>query len=70
MDAFCDENGNINKGFPRTNWLNTFEEKDGITNVTNTNTFSKPEDMKRILEMGFEEGYKMALNQLGELLGS
>jgi uncharacterized protein YndB with AHSA1/START domain len=67
-DAFCDENGKINMDFPRMNWKNSFNEENGITKVTNEITFSQEEDMKQILEMGFEEGYTMGLNQLNDLL--
>lgn len=67
-DAFCDENGNINSNLPRTNWKNIFEEKEGVTKVTNILTYSKEKELKQILEMGFEEGYSMGLNQLNDLL--
>jgi len=68
LDAFCDENAVINTGFPRMTWKNEFSFSNGITEVTNTITYEKPEDMTQILEMGFEEGYSMGLNQLYELL--
>ncbi|WP_281226070.1 SRPBCC family protein [Flavobacterium aquiphilum] len=67
-DAFCDEKGNINTNFPRMNWKNSFEEENGTTRVTNEITYARVEDMKQILEMGFEEGYSMGLNQLNDLL--
>jgi len=67
-DAFCDENGNLNTNFPRMNWKNSFEEENGTTKVTNLITYPQEEDMKQILEMGFEEGYSMGLNQLNDLL--
>jgi uncharacterized protein YndB with AHSA1/START domain len=67
-DAFYDENGKINTNFPRMNWENLFYEENGITKVTNIITFSQEEDMKQILEMGFEEGYSIGLNQLNDLL--
>jgi uncharacterized protein YndB with AHSA1/START domain len=67
-DAFCDENGKINMAFPRMKWTNSFDEENGITRVTNIITFSQEEDMKQILEMGFEQGYTMGLNQLNDLL--
>jgi PhnB protein len=68
LDAFCNENAVINTEFPRMNWKNEFSYSNGITEVTNTITYEKPEDMARILEMVFEEGYTMGLNQLYELL--
>lgn len=68
LDAFCDENKIINKELPRAKWVNSFNFKDGITTVVNTISFEKIEDMTKILEMGFEEGYKMWLNQLYKVL--
>lgn len=68
LDAFCDENAIINMEFPRMKWFNRFTFENGITTVTNTISFEKLEDMTKILEMGFEEGYKIALNQLHQLL--
>jgi uncharacterized protein YndB with AHSA1/START domain len=68
IDAFCDENGKLNTEFPRTKWQTTFTEDKGITTVTNVLTFDKEEDITMIIEMGFEEGYKMGLDQLRELL--
>ena len=70
LDAFCDENGNINTDFPRMNWSNHFNENNGHTVVTNVISFEKEEDMKKIFEMGFEEGYTMGLSQLTKLLKS
>lgn len=68
LDAFCDENAVINMEFPRQKWLNSFEEINGITTVTNTIQFQSKEDMEKIMQMGFEKGYTIALNQLFKLL--
>jgi uncharacterized protein YndB with AHSA1/START domain len=70
LDAFCDENAVINMEFPRQKWFNTFEENNGITTVTNTIQFESKEDMDKINEMGFEEGYTMGLNQLFALINN
>lgn len=68
FDAFCDENAVINTELPRMTWVNSFSFENGTTTVTNTITSEKAEDIAKILEMGFEEGYKMGLNQLYNLL--
>ncbi len=68
LDAFCDENAVINMELPRQKWFNTFEENNGITTVTNSIQFESKEDMDKIIEMGFEEGYTIGLNQLFALL--
>lgn len=67
-DAFCDENGIINENFPQMSWRYHFSENKGEVTVTAEISFSNQDDMKKILEMGFEEGYKIALTQLYKLL--
>ncbi len=68
LDAFCDENGGINTELPRLMWRYTFAEAGGVTTVVASIAAPNEADLKKILDMGFEEGYKMALNQLRELL--
>lgn len=67
-DGFCDEEGVIDDEFPSTTWLTSFNEHDGVTSVRNELLFTQIEDMKQLFEMGFEEGYRMALDQLQALL--
>ncbi len=68
MDAFCDENGQINTEFPQLNWQYDFSEENKITTVQVTITLVNSKEMSQLLEMGFEEGYKTALIQLQEIL--
>nr|WP_314493835.1 SRPBCC domain-containing protein [uncultured Chryseobacterium sp.] len=70
VDAFCDENGKIDDSFPQTKWLLGFTGVEEGTKVTVNMHFQNETDMKKQLEMGFEEGFKMGLNQLEEILGS
>ncbi|MET3535439.1 SRPBCC family protein [Chryseobacterium limigenitum] len=67
-DAFCDENGNINQDFAQSKWLFGFTGVEEGTKVTVNIHFTSPEAIKQQLEMGFEEGFKMGLNQLEEIL--
>lgn len=67
-DAFTDENGNIDPKFARAMWTNTFSEENGVTTVVSSISFEKEDDMREMLKMGFEEGYKMGLGQLQEIL--
>ena len=67
-DAFCDENGNLNKEMPKMNWKNTFQSSGNDTKVTVEISFTKEADMTQILQMGFEEGFKMGLENLDEVL--
>lgn len=68
IDVFCDENGNVNESFPEAKWLLGFTGVDEGTKVTVNIHFESSEAMKQLIEMGFEEGFKMGLNQLEEIL--
>ncbi|KFF08987.1 SRPBCC family protein [Chryseobacterium luteum] len=68
VDSFCDENGNINENFGQSNWLFGFTGVEEGTKVTVNIHFPSTEAMKQMLEMGFEEGFKMGLTQLAEIL--
>lgn len=68
-DAFCDENGKINEDFPQSKWLIGFTGIEEGTKVTFNIHFESQEAMKKLLEMGFEEGFKMGLSQLKEIIG-
>lgn len=68
LDAFCDENGNENTIKPRSLWANFFTEKNDITLVDITLKHDKLEDIETLIEMGFKEGFGMALLNLDQLL--
>ena len=67
-DAFTDEKGRITDGLPQTTWLIGFTGIDDGTRMTFNLHFNSREDLSKIAEMGFEEGFKTALNQLEDLL--
>jgi len=67
-DAFCDENANLNPDLPSNVWRNEFKAEGDATDVLVTLTFVSVDDMKKIIEMGFKEGFTMGLDQLEELL--
>lgn len=68
-DAFCDEMGKSSGDMPSMHWKNEFQEAEAATKVTVTITFSSEADMNKIIEMGFEEGFSMGLDNLEALLG-
>lgn len=68
LDAFCDDKGNINTDFPRTNWKTDFSQSGDSTFVAIELTYDTLEDLEKILELGFQEGFTMALGNLDELL--
>lgn len=67
-DCFCDENGIRNPDFPSMLWEVKFHAKENSTLVTIDITFDSIEDLKKIVEMGFEEGFRMAHGNLDQLL--
>jgi len=67
-DSFCDEDGNINADLPGSLWTNTFTEDSGNTKVSCELSFTEIEDMDKMLEMGFKEGFTAGLNNLEALL--
>jgi uncharacterized protein YndB with AHSA1/START domain len=69
-DGFCDENGTMNPEMPLTDWTNVFTETAEGTRVTNTLQFQDVKDLQTLVDMGFEQGYSMGLNQLEALLNS
>lgn len=69
LDAFCDEEGNINTGFPRSLWNNVFSEHGHEATIVDvTIQYDKLEDLEKIIEMGFREGFTMALGNLDQYL--
>lgn len=70
LDAFCDEHGNINEDFPRTTWSVTFKDNGDSTIVYIENTFEKLEDLEKIIEMGFREGFLSAMTNLDAIFAS
>lgn len=68
LDAFCDEQGKINDDFPRTNWKTDFSESGGNTFVSVELSYDTLEDLEKILSLGMQEGFTMALGNLDELL--
>lgn len=70
LDAFCDEAGNIDTSFSRMHWENVFKEEAAHTTVHITVTLETFETLEKILEMGFQQGFTMGLDQLAALLPS
>lgn len=68
LDAFCDENGVINMEFPRTKWENTFTSNGKTTTVSIQATYNSLQDLEQIINMGFKEGFTMALQNLDDYL--
>ncbi len=68
LDAFTDPEGKINKDFPQSNWHVAFSGKGDTTVVSIVISYDTLEDLKKIQELGFQEGFTMAMENLDELL--
>lgn len=68
LDAFCDEQGTVNKEMPRTQWANTFTQMGDKTLVHIIATYESLADLEKIIALGFKEGFTMALGNLDQLL--
>ncbi len=70
IDAFADENENINSSFPSSKWSLDFKEKDDLTLVSIVIQHQSLTDLEQLIQMGFKEGFTMTLNDLDNLLNS
>jgi len=68
LDAFCDENGNLNTEFPRSLWNNEFASKGEHTTVNITITYESLEDLEKVVSLGFKEGFTMAMENLDQYI--
>ena len=68
LDAFCDENGEVNKEMPRTFWTNTFNEQGETTTVNIVAQYDSLADLEMVIKMGFKEGFTMALENLDQYI--
>lgn len=68
LDAFCNDEGVENTEMPRTLWTNTFTQNNGTTLVSIVAQYNSLEDIEKIIELGFQEGFTMAMGNLDELL--
>lgn len=66
-DGFSDENGVVNTQMPQTDWKFEFVKSGSGIKVTIV-ALAPAEDLKKLVEMGFEEGFTMALDHLDEEL--
>lgn len=68
QDAFCDNEGNINMDLPSSVWNVDFNESEGSTLVNVQIKHDNLSDLEKLIEMGFKEGFLMALQNLDEIL--
>ena len=70
FDGFCDENGVLNTSLPRNKWENNFSAQGENTVVNILLSFDTLEDLEKIIEMGFKEGFTAGLENLDQYIES
>jgi uncharacterized protein YndB with AHSA1/START domain len=68
LDAFCDNNGEINPELPRANWDVTFTDMGANTVVQTVVTYQSLNDLETVIQMGMQEGLISTLEKLDDLL--
>ena len=67
-DGFCDEEGNLNSDLPVSRGRMSFSKTIDGTRVEFKMTYANETDVQKIVEMGFEQGITVCLDQLEHLL--
>jgi uncharacterized protein YndB with AHSA1/START domain len=67
-DAFCDENGKLNNELPVSKGQIAFIKTEIGTRVEFKMKYPTETDLEKIVEMGFEHGITICLDQLESLL--
>jgi uncharacterized protein YndB with AHSA1/START domain len=70
VDCFADEQGRDTKEMPSMYWVNRFTPTGDGVEVDIHIQFDSPEDLQKIVELGFKEGFTMAHDNLDELLAT
>jgi uncharacterized glyoxalase superfamily protein PhnB/uncharacterized protein YndB with AHSA1/START domain len=68
LDAFADEDGNVNPDFPRSQFTNVFREDAFTTTVSITIVYESLSDLEKVIQMGLKEGLSMTLNNLEQYI--
>lgn len=70
LDAFSNEKGEVNKDLPRAKWKVEFIDKEEKTLVETTVKYNSLKDLEAVIQMGLEQGMRLTLEKLDELLES
>jgi uncharacterized protein YndB with AHSA1/START domain len=70
IDAFCDKDETFNTEMPRSAWSIDFEDRKDTTLVSITIQHKTLADLEMIINLGFKEGFTIALDGLDELVST
>ncbi|CAM3768972.1 SRPBCC domain-containing protein [Paenibacillus lactis] len=65
-DYFSDAEGNTSEDLPASTTTMTFEELDGRTKIVSRTVYESADELKKVLEMGMEEGITQTWDRLEE----
>ena len=68
LDGFCDGTGALNPELPRAIWNITFSDVATHTVVETVVSYTSPEALQQVVQMGLKEGLTSTLERLDELL--
>jgi PhnB protein len=68
--SFADKDENISKDWPTSDWDLDFIEQDGTTEVRIVITHKDLADLEKMIQMGFEGGFKMCLENLDQYIAA
>lgn len=69
-DSFCDENQNVIPDYPVSSWKIEFSQDADITTINVTTTYKTLEDLEKMIEWGYMDGFKSVMKNLDELLAT
>jgi uncharacterized protein YndB with AHSA1/START domain len=69
-DGFADDDGEPVATMDPMRMVVTLEAADTGTRMTTVTTFANPEQMQHVLDMGIEEGMRLAMGQIDALLAA
>jgi uncharacterized protein YndB with AHSA1/START domain len=70
LEGFSDAEGNLNTHMPQSKWLTDFNEIEKGSMVVFNITYNSLSQLETVLQMGFKEGFTLALEGLDEIFDS
>lgn len=68
--TFCDDEGNVHPGTPRSLWNHVFSAERGITMVTIRIQYENAAHLEMMMKKGFKEGFTKGLQNLDQYISA
>lgn len=69
-DSFLDKNQKLIPDYPVSNWKIEFSQKADLTTINVTTSYKSLEDLEKMIEWGYMDGFKAVLYNLDELFAT